>query len=398
MYGTNLLLIGTVTSPALSRTFVEAGISPGPAEIVQKYLITGLDHAGLKSVEVISGPRIPAYPGSSVKRVREDEWSIGQVKIHSAGFLNLEGLGFLDRAGKIRKAALEWAGRHGSESKTVLIYSMHSPFLAAARAVKERYPDTVTAIIVPDLPQYMSVHKGIKKFLKEGDMSRINRLMPCVDRYVLYTKYMAEYFRLDAGKWTVLEGLMDVKRIVPNDLPKNRKRPLCLYAGRLDRRYAVDKMIEAFGSLPEADLHLYGSPSDAAGLKDLIGLYDNVRYMGTLSQDDVFQKMREADLLLNPRPSNIDLSRYSCPSKTFEYMASGTPVLMTKLPGLPEEYYPYLYFFEEESAEGFAKGIRAVLESSKEELHEKGRLAQEFLVKEKNADLQVGRIVDFICG
>ena len=108
--------------------------------------------------------------------------------------------------------------------------------------------------------------------------------------------------------------------------------------------------------------------------------------------------MREADLLLNPRPSNIDLSRYSCPSKTFEYMASGTPVLMTKLPGLPEEYYPYLYFFEGESAEGFAKGIRAVLESSKEELHEKGRLAQEFLVKEKNADLQVGRIVDFICG
>lgn len=398
MYDTNLLLIGTVTSASLSKSFVEANINPGPAEIVQKYLISGLCDAGLKSVEVVSAPRIPAYPRATIKKVSSDEWSIGQARIHSVGFNNIEGFGFLDRARKIKKASLEWAEKYESETKTVLIYSMHSPFLAAAKEIKDRYPDTVVAIIVPDLPQYMSVQRGIKKFLKERDMEKIDRLMACVDKYVLYTKYMADYFHLDVGKWTVLEGLMDVSKIVPNDLPKDRIRPICMYAGRLDVRYAIDKLIEAFGLVPEADLQLYGSPSDAANLKSLIDRYENVKYMGTLSQDEVFQKMREVDLLLNPRPTNIELSKYSCPSKTFEYMASGTPVLMTKLPGLPEEYYPYLYFFDDETVEGFSIRIREVLNQGSDELREKGRQAQQFLVEQKGAIKQVGRIVDFVVG
>lgn len=398
MYDTNLLLIGTVTSASLSKSFVEANINPGPAEIVQRYLISGLCDAGLKSVEVVSAPRIPAYPRSTIKKVSSDEWSIGQARIHSVGFNNIEGLGFLDRARQIKIASLEWAEKYESEAKMVLIYSMHSPFLAAAKEIKDRYPDTVVAIIVPDLPQYMSVQRGIKKFLKERDMAKINRLMACVDKYVLYTKYMADYFHLDVGKWTVLEGLMDVSKIVPNDLPKDRIRPICMYAGRLDVRYAIDKLIEAFGLVPEAELQLYGSPSDAANFKSLIDRYENVKYMGTLSQDDVFQKMREVDLLLNPRPTNIELSKYSCPSKTFEYMASGTPVLMTRLPGLPEEYYPYLYFFEDESKQGFAESIKEVLNYGRTQLAEKGREAQRFLVHEKSSNKQVKRIIEFIVG
>lgn len=209
---------------------------------------------------------------------------------------------------------------------------------------------------------------------------------------------MADYFHLDVEKWIVLEGLMDVRKIVPNNLLKDRIRPICMYAGRLDVRYAIDKLIEAFGLVTEADLQLYGSPSDAENLKNLIDRYENVKYMGTLSQDDVFQKMREVDLLINPRPTNIELSRYSCPSKTFEYMASGTPVLMTRLPGLPEEYYPFLYFFEDETVEGFSITIKEVLSRGSIELREKGRQAQQFLVKQKGAIKQVRRIVDFIVG
>jgi len=106
--------------------------------------------------------------------------------------------------------------------------------------------------------------------------------------------------------------------------------------------------------------------------------------------------MRDADLLLNPRPTNIELAKYSCPSKTFEYMASGTPVLMTKLPGLPEEYYPYLYFFDEESVEGFSKTILHVLSISEKERYEKGRMAQEFLKNCKDSGTQVNRVIEFL--
>ena len=397
MYETNLLLIGTVTSTVLSKLFVNARISPGPAEIVQRYLIKGLCNVGLKSVEVVAAPRIPAYPSSSIKQVPFDEWYLGQIAIHSIGFNNYAGIGFIDRERKVRAATLKWAEKYKNESKTIVVYSMHSPFLKAANEIKKSYPKTTVAIVVPDLPQYMSVQKGVIKILKEYDMKRINKLMTCVDKYILYTKYMADYFQLEKGKWTILEGLIDDSKIVPNIIPKLDGRPICMYAGRLDTRYAIDILIEAFGNVPEADLHLYGSPSDATKFTNLIKKYDNVTYMGALTQDEVFQRMRKVNLLINPRPTNLELSKYSCPSKTFEYMASGTPVLMTKLPGLPEEYYPYLFFIEEETIDGISRAIKKVLSYSKEQLYEKGRLAQEFLLTEKNADMQVKRIINFIC-
>ena len=59
-----------------------------------------------------------------------------------------------------------------------------------------------------------------------------------------------------------------------------------------------------------------------------------------------------ATLLINPRFSNEEYTKYSFPSKNMEYMASGTPILTTKLPGMPKEYYEYIYLFEEESIEG----------------------------------------------
>ena len=76
-------------------------------------------------------------------------------------------------------------------------------------------------------------------------------------------------------------------------------------------------------------------------------------------------------------------------------MASGTPVLMTRLPGLPEEYYPYLFFFDDETKSGFRDKLIEVLSLSPYELRDKGRNAAEYLKKNKTSDIQVSKILDF---
>jgi len=53
--------------------------------------------------------------------------------------------------------------------------------------------------------------------------------------------------------------------------------------------------------------------------------------------------------------------RYSFPSKLIEYMASATPVLTTRLPGIPPEYEPYVYWIEDDSVEGIEHSLRAVM-------------------------------------
>ena len=77
-------------------------------------------------------------------------------------------------------------------------------------------------------------------------------------------------------------------------------------------------------------------------------------------------------------------------------MVSGTPVLTTKLPGMPKEYYPFVYLIDEESVEGYARAISETLRQSDESLMEKGRLARNFVLKNKNNVFQADRIIKFI--
>ena len=76
-------------------------------------------------------------------------------------------------------------------------------------------------------------------------------------------------------------------------------------------------------------------------------------------------------------------------------MASGTPVLMTKLPGIPDEYHPHLYFFEGEDEDSFVSSFEKVLSLPIEELNEKARLASEFLSENKGAIMQTKKVLDF---
>ena len=77
-------------------------------------------------------------------------------------------------------------------------------------------------------------------------------------------------------------------------------------------------------------------------------------------------------------------------------MASGTPLLTTKLPGMPKEYYDFVYFFEDESENGMLETFKSILAKSPEEIHEFGIKARRFVLKQKNNVKQAKKFVDFL--
>jgi glycosyltransferase involved in cell wall biosynthesis len=79
-----------------------------------------------------------------------------------------------------------------------------------------------------------------------------------------------------------------------------------------------------------------------------------------------------------------------------EYMASGTPVLTTRLPGMPKEYYPYVSFIEEETSDGIAAALNSVLADSDEVLFEKGLAARSFVLDGRNNVVQAGKLLDML--
>lgn len=104
---------------------------------------------------------------------------------------------------------------------------------------------------------------------------------------------------------------------------------------------------------------------------------------------------KQATLLVNPRFSCELYTKYSFPSKILEYMSTGTPVLTTKLEGIPDEYSDFLYFFEDESVKGMKDKLNEILSFSYEQLQQKGEDAQLYVFKNKNNVVQGLRIIQF---
>ena len=128
----------------------------------------------------------------------------------------------------------------------------------------------------------------------------------------------------------------------------------------------------------------------------LMRSHNDIKYMGICSNEEVVKYEQKAMLLVNPRPIAPEYTKYSFPSKNMEYMVSGTPLLTTKLPGMPKEYYPYVYLIEDESPKGIAEILQRI---SKEEFtvrHEKGACARRFVLEHKSNVAQAKKIVCFM--
>ena len=79
-----------------------------------------------------------------------------------------------------------------------------------------------------------------------------------------------------------------------------------------------------------------------------------------------------------------------------EYMVSGTPLLTTKLPGMPEEYYPYVYLIDDETPMGIADTLREILSISQCDRENKGKSARKYVLQNKTNILQSKKIIEFL--
>ena len=130
--------------------------------------------------------------------------------------------------------------------------------------------------------------------------------------------------------------------------------------------------------------------------KKLCAVHPNLEYRGVAPNEEIVAEEMKATLLVNPRPTTEEFTKYSFPSKNMEYMASGTPLLTTKLPGMPEEYHQYVYLFEEESVQGYVNALRKVLSLPADTLYVKGEQAKKFVLQNKNYVAQAQRVLGLL--
>ena len=77
-------------------------------------------------------------------------------------------------------------------------------------------------------------------------------------------------------------------------------------------------------------------------------------------------------------------------------MSSYTPVLTTKLPGMPEEYKKYVYLIENDGEQGICKAIKNVFNKPAAERYAFGETAGKFIKENKNNVYQTKRMAEFL--
>lgn len=360
-------------------------------------LISGFYHY-YEDFKIITQPNVRTYPTYYKKPIFRSSRFINRTGTYDQclGFLNIPIIKQFDKFYRLTVKLKKIIPKN--EPSLIIIYALTSSSLKAINELKKSgWNQFITCLIVPDLPQFMSSSKNpIYRFLKKIDSRIINDQMKSIDCYVLLTKFMTEKIPVGAKPFVVVEGIYH-SRELQNDLKKEENKTI-LYTGTLDRRYGIENLLEAFKGISFNNYRLWicGGGNTEKMIIDSAKKDNRIVYFGSIPHEEVIKLQKRATILVNPRTSFGEYTKFSFPSKTIEYLGSGTPTILFPLPGMPDQYYDYCFYFDEESPIAMRSKIIEVCNKDQEELNTLGMKAKDFVKNTKNAVIQVGKIHNLI--
>lgn len=394
----NILFLGGIYSDDSEAIFLKNSRRgyQFAAQNLQKSLIDGFIQNEV-NVTVASVPSLSTFPiGYKKPFVRSGEFIYQKSGIGKTfGFVNLPVLNNV-KEGTIVSYIDKWC--YSTKGiKVVFVYSLHAPKMKIATIIKNLHPEIKLCACVPDLPRFMAWNKYYKKLgFMDKNIKVIDEKITSFDCFVLLAKPMALSLGIETKPYTIIEGMYKPADVDIEYADLNIKS--IMYSGGLNERYGVKDLIDAFLNIQgeEYQLWLCGDGDMVSYIKECSTLDSRIKYYGCLSINDVSSLQRKATILVNPRHSNEEFTKYSFPSKTIEYLASGRPTLMSKLESVPNEYYEHLFFFDDESIDGMTRKIVEVCSLTPEVLIQKGKRAQAFIFQNKNPKVQTKKIINLI--
>lgn len=395
-----ILWIGQYASEDIFKEMALKGFKDLAAQVTQSNIINALDELGIP-LDTLNAYNIPS--SYQDKYVESQIWSrTGNSHDMSVGFKNIKYFSHLLRTKYLKNASKIWALKNKTTKNVIIIVcGMNSSRLSAAIKVKSIIPNAAICLIVPDLPQYMDMAMSItKKVLKRVDWINIKWQLRFVDKYILFTKHMAKFLKLSEHNWMVMEGSISSKDIISRtEIDSSGNKITVMYSGKIDKRYGVIELLRAIQLIKNEDYEFWftGFGNAVAEIEKQSKVDHRIRYLGFLpSREVLLQKQQEATMLINTRLPTEDGSAYCFPSKLFEYMASGRPVLSFKIDGIPDEYFKYLIKMNSLSAEDISEAIQFVGDLPEDGRKKIGSEAKEYVLTNKSSLKQAKGMLKFL--
>ena len=365
------------------------------ANAYQWGLLLGLKKVTNEKIKIINSVPMGTFPGQSkIFREKSSLEKDNEFEIDNIGYLNLPFIKQNQRTSGLY-ARLKKIIENEKEEITVILYSLYHPYLKALDKLKKRYSNFQYFVIVPDLPcEYgIEVNNKVKRAFNRKVGYEALDFAKNADGYVFLTEKMNEVVNKTGRPYQIIEGI--AKEGTRIDKSARWEKPVILYTGNLNRVFGIETLLDAYFKLPEdfAELWIAGAGDMQEELEELSKKNKNVKYFGYCAQEEILKMQGQAWILVNPRSGRDEYAKYSFPSKTMEYLASGKPVAMNRLPGIPQEYNEHIFFFKEETAESMAETFQEILALPKNELNERKEKQLRFIIEQKCGAVQAQKII-----
>ncbi|MGA8248842.1 MAG: glycosyltransferase [Nocardioides sp.] len=401
-----------VSSAATAAEFerMSERLRPGAQEVTYGMPVASVRfHHLIQEGLLAQGCRIHSIVGRSAsRRFHRGAWwparreiVSGRLTVDHLAFPNLPVLKQIYVALGLARAALGWRWRTRHAEDRMLV--VDGAYVSAMTSVLPclRGASSLARIgIFADLYSYMAEVEdasGRSVGLAHSAARRsVAKSLTMLDGYVVLTEQMADVLNTEGKPYIVMEGLVDAGSVPPDaDGSEKSIHPTVLYAGALRKEYGLEALVEGFQSWDEAsaELIIYGQGDYAPELAAIAESDPRINYLGAVSIADVADAERRAWLLVNPRPTEQEFTKYSFPSKNMEYLVSGTPVLTTRLPGMPSEYLEYVLTIDEPGPDGIRQALAKALAEGRDELLRRGERGRSFVLERKNNSHQASRIL-----
>jgi glycosyltransferase involved in cell wall biosynthesis len=218
------------------------------------------------------------------------------------------------------------------------------------------------------------------------------------DGLVLLSEQMLDFVENKTIKHIVMEGLVDIQSMDVKDSYDMPEHRVILYTGTLRKIFGVLNLVEAFMQIHHKNVELWicGSGDSSQKICEAAEKDSRIKFWGLVDNQKSLEFQKRATILVNPRTSDGEYTKYSFPSKTIEYLLAGKSVVINKLPGIPEEYYDFVHTPEDESVMALRNCIISVLDTDKYKLQSKALAGRDFVMKNKNSKTQMERIMKMI--
>lgn len=381
------MLIGCNEKPSIATIVFETSLLSGFSE-------------NASEVDVYSFPMIPTFPHSKLLY-----WGNKKEKL-SCGYectwlktINIPVIKQFTRKVDGQRYLKKWLKENHKEKCAVISYSI-PPFLVRDITKYCKKYNVKCFAIVTDLLRDMYINAQDNKFitsLKNSYLSRAIQLQGCYDGYIYLTQEMNEVINPEKP-YIVVEGIANENDVNRTSDEIKAYPPAIMYAGMLEEKFGILNLIDAFeeAELGDSELWLFGTGNAVDEILSRSKINPKIHFWGRKNRNEILEFEKKASLLVNPRNIYDEFTKYSFPSKTIEYMLSGTPVLTTRLKGIPQEYYQFLFSCENNDCTTLKKSLEYVMGLSENERCLMGKRARDFIVENKNKVIQSRRILDFI--